>query len=117
MAHAVNFDTLAYANRLKQAGVPDKQAEAQSEASAEIFDYQAATKKDLQETETRLSIKLDSKISEVKTNLDSKISEVKTDMAKLENKMLEIKADIIKWVVGLFFAQSAFLASLLKFFH
>jgi hypothetical protein len=106
MAHAVNFDTLAYANRLKQAGVPDKQAEAQSEALAEIFDYQAATKKDLQDVEIKLT-----------ATFNGKISEVKTDIVKLEGKMLEIKADIIKWVVGLFFAQSALMTSLLKFFH
>jgi hypothetical protein len=99
MAHAVNFDTLAYANRLKQAGVPDKQAEAQSEALAEIFDYQAATKKDLQDTETRLNAKFDNKLSE------------------LNNKILEVKSDLIKWVIGLLFAQSALLVSLLRFFH
>jgi hypothetical protein len=87
MAHAVNFDTLAYANRLKQAGVPDKQAEAQSEALAEIFDYQAATKKDLQDIEIKLT-----------ATFNGKISEVKTDIVKLEGKMLEIKADIIESV-------------------
>src|SRR5690349_17573968 len=100
MSHAVNFDTLAYANKLKQAGVPDKQAEAQSEALAEIFDYQAATKKDLQDVEARLNIRF-----------DNKLLDVKVEIAKLESKMLEIKADIIKWVVGLFFAQSVLLAS------
>lgn len=92
MAHAVNFDTLAYANKLKQAGFSDKQAEAQSEALAEIFDYQAATKKDLQDTETRL-------------------------IAQFDVKMSEMKSDIIKWVVGLFFAQSALMISFLKIFH
>jgi hypothetical protein len=51
---------------LSKAGVADKQAEAQSKALAEIFDYQAATKKDLQDTETRLNAKFDKKITEVK---------------------------------------------------
>jgi septal ring factor EnvC (AmiA/AmiB activator) len=106
MARTVNFDTLAYANKLKQAGVPDKQAEAQSEALAEIFDYQAATKKDLQDLETRLS-----------TKIDGKISEVEIKISQLEIKISEIKTEIIKWVVGLFFAQSALMISFLKFFH
>ncbi|MEO5348566.1 MAG: CCDC90 family protein [Magnetococcus sp. YQC-3] len=33
---AVTFDTLKYANRLKSAGVPDKQAVAMAEAHAEV---------------------------------------------------------------------------------
>ena len=34
---ALTFDTLKYANRLKAAGVPDKQAEAEAEALAEVL--------------------------------------------------------------------------------
>jgi len=32
------FDTLKFANRLKQAGVPERQAEAEAEALAEILE-------------------------------------------------------------------------------
>ena len=52
------FDTLAYAKKLKQAGVPEEQAEIHAEALAEIIDEQLATKKDLKELEYRLIIKL-----------------------------------------------------------
>lgn len=54
---SVTFDTLKYARRLKQAGVPDKQAEAEAEALAEVFESQLnelATKSDLREMEARL---------------------------------------------------------------
>lgn len=34
----MTFDTLKFANRLKAAGVPDKQAEARAEALAEVFE-------------------------------------------------------------------------------
>ena len=34
---AVAFDTLSYARRLKEAGVPEKQAEVQAELMAEAF--------------------------------------------------------------------------------
>jgi membrane-bound ClpP family serine protease len=110
MGHAVNFDTLAYANKLKESGVPEKQAEAQSAALAEIFDYQAATKKDLQNVEERLSVKIDNKIAEV----NGKIEKVNSD---LNNKLLEVKTDLIRWTIGLLFAQSALLLSFLKVFH
>ncbi len=83
----------------KEADMPDKQAEAQSAALIELFDYQAATKKDLKETESQLNLKFDNKIAEV------------------EIKIAEIKAEIIKWMVGLFFAQSALFISFLKIFH
>jgi len=52
------FDTLAYAKKLKKAGVPEEQAEIHAEALAEIIDEQLATKKDLKELEYRLIIKL-----------------------------------------------------------
>ena len=52
---AVAFDTLAYANKLKQAGVPDRQAEVQAEALAELVEERLATKRDLSELEERLA--------------------------------------------------------------
>lgn len=48
MSHAITFDTLAYANKLKAAGVPDKQAEVQAEAIAEVIGDKSATKQDLE---------------------------------------------------------------------
>ncbi len=52
------FDTLAYANRLRAAGVPEKQANAHAENLAEIMDERIATKHDLEVLEERLSMKL-----------------------------------------------------------
>ena len=52
------FDTLSYANKLKAAGVEPKNAEMQSEATAEILDNLVlaflATKNDLRQMEARL---------------------------------------------------------------
>ncbi|MEO5341396.1 MAG: CCDC90 family protein [Magnetococcus sp. MYC-9] len=55
---AITFDTLKYANRLKSAGVPDKQAEVMAEMQAEVFDKNLddlATKRDLKELELRMA--------------------------------------------------------------
>lgn len=52
---AIAFDTLAYANKLKQAGVPDRQAEVQAETMAELVEERLATKRDLSELEERLA--------------------------------------------------------------
>lgn len=45
MSNERGFDTLQYANRLKVAGVPEKQAEVQAEVMAEIIEDKLATKK------------------------------------------------------------------------
>jgi outer membrane protein TolC len=43
----VAFDTLSYARRLKQAGVPDAQAEAMADATRELVVADFATKVDI----------------------------------------------------------------------
>jgi hypothetical protein len=43
----VAFDTLSYARRLKQAGVPDAQAEAMADATRELVVSDFATKGDI----------------------------------------------------------------------
>lgn len=48
MSKALVFDTLAYSNKLKEAGVPVKQAEAQAELLAEVIGDQLATKQDIE---------------------------------------------------------------------
>lgn len=62
---AITFDTLKFANRLKSAGVPSAQAEAEAEALAEVFDLAGrdlVTKEYLDarltQLEQRLTIKL-----------------------------------------------------------
>ncbi len=54
MAHTITFDTLAFAKKLKEAGVPDAQAEVHAEAIAELIDERIATKQDLKELEITL---------------------------------------------------------------
>ena len=128
MSHSVRFDTLAYANRLKSAGVPDKQAEAQSGALAEIFDEQSASKKDLQETEARLIAHVDNKIATLKSEIDAKIdkkveglenqiSDLRSDVVDVKISMAAFKVDLTRWAVGLLFVQFTAIASLFKFFH
>jgi hypothetical protein len=50
------FDTLHYANRLKAAGVPEKQAEVQAEIMAETINNNLATKRDIKELDLKIEI-------------------------------------------------------------
>jgi hypothetical protein len=57
----VAFDTLKYSKRLKDAGVPDKQAEAEAEALAEVLEVKL---QDLATKEDVLAVKLELKLME-----------------------------------------------------
>jgi hypothetical protein len=80
---ATTFDTLKYAERLRAAGVPELQAKAQAQALAD------ALREGGQDFAT------------------------KADIAELRREMAEMKADIIKWVVGMAIAQISLLVWLL----
>ena len=54
---ATGFDTLAYARRLKEAGVDEAQAEAHAEAVRDAVTEGVATKADLANLETRLTVR------------------------------------------------------------
>ncbi len=87
----VMFDTLAYANKLKAAGVDPKAAEVQAEANAEmvatLLENTLVTKKDL--AEVRIALNQD--IAEVRAELKQDIAEVraelKQDIAQLETRL------------------------------
>lgn len=84
----LTFDTLKFANRLKAAGVPDKQAEAKAEALAEVMaDAISAsdltTKRDIQDNQTAT-----------------------------RQEMPDMELRITKWVVGLSLAQIGLLLGL-----
>ncbi|MCD4778468.1 MAG: CCDC90 family protein [Desulfobacterales bacterium] len=54
MPSVMTFDTLAYAKKLKAAGVPDEQAEVQAEALKDIVNTELMSKRDL--TEAKIEI-------------------------------------------------------------
>lgn len=87
---AAAFDTLAYARRLRDAGIDGQVAEAQAAALAEVLQQNVdtlATKRDLEALELRL-----------------------------ESRIETIKSDLLKWVIGLLLAQIAIIAALVKLF-
>lgn len=49
----VTFDTLKYVEALKNGGVPENQARAQSEALKEVLNTEVATKHDIKELELK----------------------------------------------------------------
>jgi len=99
MITAIFFDTLAYANRLREVGVPEKQAKVQVEMLAEVIENNLATKQDI------TSVKQD--IKSLKKDLES----------NLEIRLAQLKNELIKWVFGFFIAQAAIIISCSKLIH
>ena len=84
----ITFDTLKFANTLKEAGVPDRQAEAQARAQresfAEAFDAGVAMRADI--------ARLDANI---KADMLSVKSELKADIARIENRIEAMELRLI----------------------
>ena len=88
----ITFDTLKFVTRLKDSGLSEKQAVAITEAFREAHsDAEVATRRDVEEL--RL--------------------EMKNVEARLEGKLAETKSELIRWVVGAGFLQTALIAALL----
>ncbi len=110
------FDTLKFANTLKAAGVPEKQAEAQAVAFAEVIQINfkdqatkgdlASTAKDvrqeLKDVEQRLTARIDvveqsltTKIKDVEQSLTAKIKDGEQGLtAKIDGSIAEVKVQI-----------------------
>jgi len=93
--------TAASILKLQRAGFTEEQVE----ALANYFDEQLATKADLAAAEARLG----STIEQVR-------GELRTETARLERKIEEARADTIKWVIGVGFAQAATILAVLRLF-
>ncbi|CAL7964149.1 conserved hypothetical protein [Gammaproteobacteria bacterium] len=94
MSNELIFDTLQHANKLKAAGVPEKQAEAQVEMMREIVDDKLATKKDLalvrkdlELAKNELRRDIETTKSELKQDIEATRYELKRDMKDLELRM------------------------------
>ena len=71
MMSALAFDSLKFARRLKEAGVPDKQAEAQAEIMADTFGFYV----DNLVTKDYLDARLDARLLEQDARIDARLAE------------------------------------------
>ena len=85
MAHALQIDTLEFANNLKAAGADDRLANAIVNGITSADTSELATKSDLRDVEVALK---------------SDMAELKTDMADLKVEIKESQNTLIKWMVG-----------------
>ena len=94
----ITFDTLAYVKTLREAGVDEKQAEAQAAALATVLksgSTDLATQRDIESLRTDL-----------KRDTELLRAELKKDIA-------ETKAELIRWVVGVGILQTTLIVGIL----
>jgi hypothetical protein len=100
----LTFDKLAYVDRLKAAGVGEREARALAEGLDQALREEVATKTDL---------------TAVKTELAADIAAVETRLTAVEHKLqVEIqtaKHDVLRWMVGMAFAQTGLTVALIRF--
>lgn len=97
------MDTLAYVKRLRAAGMPDNQAEAQAEALKEAIETQVASRIDLGEAKT-----------ELKADITSLRTELKADLASLRTEITGVEARLMRWMFTTAFAQIVLIVTLVK---
>ncbi len=86
------FDTYAYIRKLKDSGITEEQARAQVEA---------------------LSLALEQFQSELHLSESATKQDVRESELTLELKIAETKAELVRWIVGAGFLQTALIAALL----
>jgi hypothetical protein len=94
------IDTLVIARRLTEAGLTREQAEAHAEVLRDVITGEAATKQDLRDAVRDLTHRFDTKVAELHTKIDVRIA--------------ELKAEMIKYMVGQTLAIAAIVFGLLR---
>ena len=88
----LTFDKLAYVDRLKAAGMGEREARALAEGLDQALREEVATKTDL---------------TAVKSELAADIAAVRTELAA-------VKHDLLRWMVGMAFAQVGLTVALVR---
>ncbi|HYW61581.1 MAG TPA: hypothetical protein VE865_00120 [Bradyrhizobium sp.] len=77
------FDTLGYAKRLREAGVPNPQAEGHAEAAREFIMTELVTKQDLHAGLDNLRTEIDALRTELRTEVSSLRAAIDTQTLRL----------------------------------
>jgi predicted nucleic acid-binding Zn-ribbon protein len=135
----LTFDKLAYVDRLQAAGMGEREARALAEGLDQALREEGATRTDiaavrtdLAAVKTELSVdiaavktELSVDIAAVKTELSAEIAAVKTELSvkftrlttvehKLRVEIQAAKHDVLRWMVGMAFAQTGLTVALIR---
>jgi len=109
--HYKTFDTHKYIKSLQESGFNEKQAEMLVKSLLESRDFDLsilATREQVSKTEASLEKQI-SAIREQVTQLDGKIDKVESN---LEKKIIEVKYDILKWIIPIMLTNVAIMVGI-----
>ncbi|SFI31119.1 hypothetical protein [Nitrosomonas sp. Nm34] len=96
----LTFDTLKYANTLKEAGVPSAQAEAEAKALSEVLEVNLKdliTKEDLLATKEDLHREIES----LRRDIDSRFAMVDLRLIQLEQRLIIKLGTLMAFSIGI----------------
>jgi galactitol-specific phosphotransferase system IIC component len=126
----LTFDKLAYVDRLQAAGMGEREARALAEGLDQALREEVATRTDIAAVRTGLAAdiaavktELAANIAAVKTELAADIAAVRTELAadialvksELSADIASVKHDMLRWTVGMAFAQVGLTVALIRF--
>ena len=118
----LTFDKLAYVDRLQAAGMGEREARALAEGLDQALREEVATRTDIAAVKTDLAAvkaELAADIAAVRTELKTDIAAVKSDLVTVEHKLRvetqTVKHDMLRWMVGVAFAQTGLTVALVRF--
>ena len=105
MAYA--FDTLGYAKRLRDAGIPANEAETHAEAAREFIMAELVTRSDLEVVRREL----DTSIASLRNHVDTSIASLQQ---RLESRMDSLELRLMVKLGGMMALSVAILAAVIK---
>jgi len=121
----LTFDKLAYVDRLKAAGVGEREARALAEGLDQALREEVATKTDVAAVKTDVAaVRADvaavrAELAAVKADLTVEIAAVDTRLVAVEHRLQveiqTVKHDMLRWMVGMVFAQVGLTVALIRF--
>lgn len=125
---AITFDTLQFTKKLIATGASQNQAEVLAETFKEVYEKNLnslASKKNLQDHEESTKHTLNDFQKMWKQDVQELRIEMKSEFQSLRHefdvKLLELKSDVIRWMISIVIAatatQVAIMGLMLKFIH
>ena len=111
---AIALDTLAYARRLREAGLTAEQAEGQAEALAGAMTDTLATKQDLKDLEVRIDARftqINTRVDELEKRIEIRFSE---QAARFAGGMADLDRRLTLRVGGMLVASVGAVSALVK---
>jgi len=111
---AIAFDTLKFARRLKEVGVPEAQAEAQAEIMAEafVFNMDALVTRDYLEQcldarfaafEARMDARMDERFRQQEARFERRFEQIEARLAANDLQFADIRGELKlhRWMLGI----------------